>query len=194
VCRNKVPSHVVHNKYHASKRRRAYVIGAMLLSVSAIAFAALNQRHVPLLLWNASASAPLGLYLRTTNMPMELQVGDWVLVQPTPEMQQLIDTRHYLPPHTPMIKQVRAIAGQTICRDGLRLSIDGEHAARALGVDQAGRSMPVWQGCSTLQTGELLLLQPHSRSFDGRYFGALKIAHILARLKPVWTWHGDGAA
>ncbi|MBA4172563.1 MAG: hypothetical protein C0511_07910 [Hyphomicrobium sp.] len=54
--------------------------------------------------------------------------------------------------------------------------------------------MPAWFGCVTLRSGELFVMNPAaSGSFDGRYFGVLKIDHVIGRAMPVWTDEaGDG--
>ena len=49
-----------------------------------------------------------------------------------------------------------------------------------------GRPLPVWQGCRTLGTGELLLLNPdHPDSLDGRYFGPLPASAVIGRATPL---------
>ena len=48
------------------------------------------------------------------------------------------------------------------------------------------RPLPVWQGCRTLGTGELLLLNPdHPDSLDGRYFGPLPASAVIGRATPL---------
>jgi hypothetical protein len=39
-----------------------------------------------------------------------------------------------------------------------------------------------------LRTGELFLMNPAAPdSFDGRYFGVLRLTHVIGRAAPVWT-------
>ena len=59
-------------------------------------------------------------------------------------------------------------------------------AARAR--DRLGRPLPTWSGCRTLRSGELFVMNPAAPdSFDGRYFGVLRMADVIGRATPVWT-------
>lgn len=77
-----------------------------------------------------------------------------------------------------MIKQVSGVVGDEICRHGTQISINGTLVAEALAQDTLDRSLPVWQGCHTLKDSEVFLLNPHSRSLDGRYFGVTKTSDL----------------
>ena len=76
--------------------------------------------------------------------------------------------------------------GDTICREGTAISINGQQAAQALLVDWMHRDLPVWEGCVTLAVGEVFLLSPHPSSLDGRYFGAVHEADILGVAAPLF--------
>jgi type IV secretory pathway protease TraF len=96
--------------------------------------------------------------------------------------------RDYLPLDVPLLKYVGALPGQTVCRRGLRVSVDGVAFATALTRDHARRPLPVWQSCRTLKPGEIFLLNPSvPDSFDGRYFGVLPFSTVTARAVPLWT-------
>jgi len=141
----------------------------------------------PRLLWNASASAPIGLYrvgAITAPAPGELVVA-WL---PRPA-RRLAAERRYLPSNVPAIKRVAAVAGARICAAGAALTIDGRPVARRLEADRLGRPLPRWEGCRTLRAGELLLLNPASpASFDGRYFGVSRTSDLVGTAHPIWTW------
>jgi conjugative transfer signal peptidase TraF len=176
------------NHVARTRQRRGRLLLLGSLGISLIGIASIRQTEIPWLVWNGSASAPLGLYRRDSNIVEPIHASDWLLVRAPTRMQQLIDGRDYLPPKTPLIKQVRGLPGQTICRFGLQIFVDGKGVARALTHDDNQQPMPRWQGCHVLDQGEYFLLQPHPRSFDGRYFGAVHRRLIIARLQPVWTW------
>jgi len=144
-------------------------------------------RPAPRLIWNASASVPIGLYAAR---PVKgLRRGDLVAAHAPPPIARLMAERSYLPVRVPMLKQVAAIAGQQVCRSGTRILIDRKPVAEACAVDRAGRALPVWQGCHRLGQDEVFLLNPAvPDSFDGRYFGPLKTRAIVAILTPVWTY------
>jgi conjugative transfer signal peptidase TraF len=173
---------------HEIKQRRGRLLLLGSVGISLISIACIRQTGIPWLVWNGSASAPLGLYRRTGDIVESIHAGDWLLVRASNDVQRMIDARHYLPPNTPMIKQVRGLPGQTICRFGLEIFVDGKSVALALARDPRGLPMPRWQGCHRLACDDYFLLQPHLRSFDGRYFGAVHRRQIITRLRPIWTW------
>lgn len=144
-------------------------------------------RPAPRLIWNASASVPIGFY---TARPVKgLWRGDLVAAHAPEPVARLMDERGYLPRTVPMLKQVAAVAGQEICRTGNRILIDRRLVAEARAFDRAGRTLPRWQGCQRLREEEIFLLNPGAPdSFDGRYFGSVHRRAIVAILTPLWTF------
>jgi conjugative transfer signal peptidase TraF len=139
-----------------------------------------------LLLWNASASVPRGLYLLRSAHP--LYVGELVAVQSPPQLAAFMAARGYLPRGLPLLKHIGALSGQTVCRHLSSVSIDGHPVAVARERDTQGRTLPDWQGCRTLRAGDVFLLNPAApNSFDGRYFGVLSARTLTARAEPLWT-------
>jgi len=139
----------------------------------------------PLLIWNASASAPIGLY--RIHADHDPAIGALVAVTPPEHLARWLSARGYLPEGVPLLKHVAAKAGQRVCRIGAVVSVDARPVATARARDGQGRPLPVWQGCHTLQPGELLLLNPaHPDSLDGRYFGPLPASAVIGRATPVW--------
>lgn len=165
-------------------RKKPLIIGAAAIAALGVASAA---EFTPRLVWNASASAPIGLY---TVSQKKFERGDYVVVAPAPRLQALIDERGYLPPATPLLKRVAARSGARICRDEHGISIDNVIVAYALLSDSQGRLLPVWSGCKTLKADEIFLLNDHAQSLDGRYFGATKTAFVIGVARPVWTRGG----
>ena len=141
----------------------------------------------PRLVWNASPSAPLGLYWVAHDDP--LVHGALVLTALPESMRALAAGRGYLPAGVPLVKRVAALAGDTVCGAGASLSIDGEVVARRLATDRQGRPLPAWNGCRMLAAGEVfLLMEGVPDSFDGRYFGPVEASAIIGRLVSLWTW------
>ncbi|MGK9166699.1 S26 family signal peptidase [Inquilinus limosus] len=169
-------------------RARIAVLAAMLAGVSLIAGPAVGP-PVPRLVWNASASLPVGFYrVHTVD---RLAVGDIVLARAPAALVPLFADRGYLPAGVPLLKRVAALPGSTICRDGLRILIDGVAVGRALGRDRLGRTLPVWQGCRLLGDREVFLMNRGvPDSLDGRYFGPVPVASIVGRAAPLWTYEG----
>lgn len=168
--------------------RRFYARATVIVAASfALSFAAIAVVDpLPRLIWNASASAPIGLYRIQPDRDPPL--GTLVAVAPPQRLGRWMAMRGYLGENVPLLKHVAAKAGQRVCRDGSVVNVDGRPAALALIRDRAGRPLPAWRGCRTLGADELLLLNPvHPDSLDGRYFGPLPTATVLGRAIPILT-------
>lgn len=163
---------------------------ALALLSSGVLVATINWRPEPLLIWNASASVPIGLY---AVRPLDtLGVTDLVVARPPEPLANWLAERSYLPKGVPLIKRVAGIPGQKICRDGSAVSVDGIVMAQARDADRIGRPLPVWKGCVTLLRGEVFLLNwDEPTSLDGRYFGAFPIEGLIGRAAPLWTREDD---
>lgn len=139
-----------------------------------------------LLLWNVSASAPIGLYRVTHGRA--LARGDLVLAVPARALAAFADARGYLPQGVPLVKRIAAVAGNAVCARGNAVFIDGRFAAARRAADREGRPLSSWSGCRRLRSGEVFLLMADVRaSFDGRYFGPTKVSEIVGTLEPIWT-------
>lgn len=154
---------------------------AMLISISA----AIDWP--PVLIWNASASVPIGLYhVQPTD---HLAVADLVVVTPPEPVATFLAERDYLPLGVPLLKRILALPGQTVCRNHLAVMIDGVVMSFARERDHLGRPLPAWQGCHMIAEGEVFLMNWQSGdSLDGRYFGPLPAVSILGRAAPIWTF------
>ena len=163
---------------------RRIIIPAMLLGALMLAFS-WCAHPTPWLLWNASASVPIGLYAVHPVGP--LHVGQLLIISPPAPLARFLAARRYLPMGVPLIKHVAALPGQTVCRLGRKITIDGMAQAEALDRDTRGRPLPVWQGCQKLTPHEIFLLNIGvPDSLDGRYFGPLLDTAIIGRATPFW--------
>ncbi|TPI11638.1 S26 family signal peptidase [Mesorhizobium sp. B4-1-3] len=169
--------------------RRAAIIlagAAASLAVGYPAFAPMPVRVI----WNASASAPLGLYL--IDFGKAPVVGDLVAVNAPEPLAAFLADRGYLPRGVPLLKHILAASGQCVCRSGLLITVDGAIAGMALRSDRAGRDLPAWRGCRRVATGEVFLMNRRVRdSLDGRYFGLVPTDRIIGRALPLWTYGFD---
>lgn len=145
----------------------------------------------PRLVWNASASVPLGLY--RIDVGTAPGVGDLVLIEPPAPLARLLAERGYVPRGVPLLKHVAAAEGALVCRSGVFVTVDGRFAARARAADRLGRALPRWLGCRRLARGEYLLLGSAPDSFDGRYFGALRAENLIGTAHPLLTRDAPGA-
>jgi conjugative transfer signal peptidase TraF len=146
----------------------------------------------PKLIWNASASVPLGLY--SIEPAQNLELTDLLAVNTPEPLASFMAERRYLPRGVPLMKRVAALPGQRICRNGSHITIDGIDMGEALARDHAGRTLPSWHGCRRIADGEVFLMNwAASDSMDGRYFGPLPANSIIGRAIPLWTdEEGDG--
>lgn len=160
----------------------ATAIAAPLFAVSFVVVAIADP--FPRLIWNASASAPIGLY--RIHPDRDPPIGALVAITPPRRLARWLSARGYLPEGVPLLKHVAAKVGQRVCRIGDVVSVDARRVATARPSDGQGRPLPVWQGCRTLQAGELFLLNPaHPDSLDGRYFGQLPASAVIGRAMPL---------
>jgi len=166
------------------RRHRLRPLTLAGLGLAALGVASLAE-PAPRLLWNASASAPLGLYWISRAEPLH---GDLVLAELPWDARRLAAQRGYLPDGLPLVKRVAALGGDCLCAVEDAVLVNGRRLARRLVQDSRGRSLPRWSGCRRLAADELfLLMQGVPGSFDGRYFGPIRRAAVIGRLVPLWT-------
>lgn len=164
---------------------RRTTILAMLASCALIVTPVLSG-HGPQLIWNVSASVPIGLYRLEAHDRIE--VADLVAVMPPEPLSDLLAKRGYLARNVPLIKRVLAVSGTTVCRIGTTVIAYDIAYGEARERDSLGRTLPVWQGCRQLRDGEVFLMNwKAADSFDSRHFGPLPTSSVFARVVPVWT-------
>jgi type IV secretory pathway protease TraF len=169
--------------------RSAYLVAA----ISAVAIVAIVWPHKPgvAILYNDSASVPLGFWIKTTDT---VRVGAVIGFRPP------LVAMPYVTAHMPayvtaklILKYVAAVAGDQICRtaDGM-FSVNGHNLGRAVSEDRLGNRLPVWQGCETLASGDVAVFSDHiPDSFDSRFYAAIPAADIIGVYRPLWTWKGN---
>ena len=163
---------------------REKILCAMLIGVSLIAFSS-AAHPMPRLLWNASASVPVGFY--AVHPADRLTEGELLVVRPPAPVAQFMAARRYLALGVPLIKHVAALSGEIVCRSGFTITVNGIAEAQAFDRDARGRKLPVWQGCRTVRSGEVFLMNAGvPESFDGRYFGPVRDSTIIGSATPLW--------
>lgn len=162
---------------------RLLILAAGMLAVAAIAAPAVHTSPKQLV-WNASASLPVGLYM--ARQPSPLQRGDIVLIRLPAQVRSFAARRGYVPASVPVLKRIAALPGDKICREGERVFFAAAEVT-AKRIDRLGRPMPRWHGCRALEAGEIALLADAADSFDSRYFGAVPSSGLVAIVRPVWV-------
>lgn len=164
-------------------RRRTLVVTALAV----IGIAAASTVETPTkLIWNATASAPVGFY--TVEPAERVEVSELVAVMPPEPLARFMVERGYVGRGVPLLKRVVGLPGQRVCRTGRAITVDGIEMSDALERDSLGRELPVWQGCRVVREGELFLMNWQVRdSLDGRYFGPIPASSVIGRALPLWT-------
>ncbi|WP_432284710.1 S26 family signal peptidase [Aminobacter sp. BA135] len=164
-------------------RRR--ILGVALLAVVAIAVPIAVDMPMKLL-WNATASAPIGFY--AIEPADRLTTPELVAVMPPKPLAAFMVQRGYIGDGVPLLKRVAGLPGQLVCRIGRAITVDRVAMGAALDRDRIGRELPVWQGCRVIAHGELFLMNSGVRdSLDGRYFGPLPASAVVGRALALWT-------
>jgi conjugative transfer signal peptidase TraF len=164
---------------------RAAII--LMTALSSITLGSSTFVDLPtMLIWNASASVPIGLY--AVQSPDNLDITDLVVVRPPALIAEFMSDRGYLPMGVPMLKRVLALPGGIVCRYGGDITAYVMPVGYARDRDSTGRKMPVWQGCRSIGEDEVFLMNfDVPDSVDDRYFGPFPRSSIIGRVQPVWT-------
>lgn len=149
-------------------------IGLGSVASAALIFAPFlgQQKH---LIWNRTASAPIGLYWVKDG---PVAYGRWAVLSPESDASEWAEHNGYAGKDWPLLKAIAGLPGDKICRENETILINGEVRAIALEQDQLERTLPVWNGCRILSEDEIFLLNTHPKSLDGRYFGVTKLKDV----------------
>jgi conjugative transfer signal peptidase TraF len=147
----------------------------------------LSPKPAPRFVWNVSESVPTGLY--QVQPARDLIVTTLVVAYPPEPLATLLEDGGYLPRDVPLIKRILALPGQTVCRTGPSVAVDGFVMGVARERDHRGRVLPVWEGCHILAGDELFLMNwDEPASLDGRYFGPIPLNAVVGRAVLLWTF------
>lgn len=161
---------------------RNILIGASITLLIVATGSEVSFPPKPKLLYNPSASAPIGWY--QLEQSSTLQLGDQVAAYAPDWARKLADDRRYLPYVYPMIKTIVANGGTEVCASNGLISVPNYPDIQTLSQDSLGRDMPQLSGCSTLKPDEYFLISPNQKfGFDSRYFGEVAVADILGKVK-----------
>lgn len=176
------------DQLRADKRRRRSLGRRIAITGIGITLIGLTMAFppAPRLVWNASASAPIGLYAVTPGASVD--PGDMVIARVPDPWRMMAAQRRYIPVNVPLVKRVAAVAGDEICALGQEIFINGAWVVERRVADAKGKPMPWWSGCLRLRGRQLLLLMPDSPgSFDGRYFGVTEGGLVVGKARLLWA-------
>ncbi len=172
----------------AGKHRRRILGRRIAITGISIALLGLTMAFppAPRLVWNASASAPLGLYAVSPGAPVD--PGDMVIARVPDPWRMMAAQRRYIPANVPLVKRVAAVAGDEVCALGQEIFVNGKWVVERRVADAEGRPMKWWSGCVRLRGRQLFLLMPGSpASFDGRYFGVTEGGLVVGKARLLWA-------
>src|SRR5262245_51208589 len=112
------------SRTYLQETRRLGPTAALIIGILAIVGPRASQ---PRLVWNASASVPVGLYRLEARMP---RAGELAVVRLPPAVHALATERGYLGADALLIKPVGAGPGDVVCRRARVVSVNGRIAAR----------------------------------------------------------------
>lgn len=164
-------------------RRARYIAAVGIATLVVLASTALPP--TPRLVWNASASAPIGLYW--VQPGVDLEPGDMVVARLPEGVRQMAARRRYLPMNVPLVKRVAAVAGDEVCALGKHIFLNGHRIAERRAMDAKARAMPSWSGCRRLRGHQIFLMLDAPASFDGRYFGVTQGVDVIGKARLLWA-------
>lgn len=168
---------------------RAIPILAVLALCAATAYEIVHP-PTPRLIYNKSASAPIGWYRLYPEGAITR--GAKVAAFAPAQARKLGAERGYLPEHVPLIKSVWAMGGDRICSVNGLITAPNRPDVHAAVQDGLGRGMPQIKGCFILQADEVFLISTDVQtSWDSRYFGAVSTSQILGTVYYLGDRQGD---
>jgi type IV secretory pathway protease TraF len=156
---------------------------ALAVAAAGVAFLATKPlvNPVPLAIWNASESVPIGWYLVARRQP---DIGEIAVIRPAEWVRIYALSRGYLPQDVWLLKRIYAVHPSIICRFGGYVFVDGKHVTKAKIMDRRHRLLPVWKGCRMLKPTQYFVLGHHRDSFDSRYFGPVDKNQVVGTAFP----------
>ena len=107
----------------------------------------------PILVWNHTESVPIGRYSVEYKTPVR---GDIVAIAPTSALQVILDGSGVLPAGCRLLEERAAASGESVCRHGVSITINGEAAATPGARTDDGCARPQWTGYRTLGADQIV--------------------------------------
>jgi conjugative transfer signal peptidase TraF len=161
------------------------LVRACLGTAFASALACILGAH---LLWNWTASLPLGLYWLSPERRSQAKVGALVAFPVPAHVRALVAERRYLPPGAMLVKPVVATSADSVCTDEDTLTVNGAPLGAIRTEDTRGRPLPRDERCGPLPEGQIFVASHLPTSFDSRTFGPVPLSDIRGTVTPLWTY------
>jgi len=146
-------------------------LGYLALSIVGISLIIFSFFQNKIFYFNFTESIPTGLY-RTVSF-QTLKPGDFVAFT--------LPNESFV-----LMKEVVGVPGDKFCvsKQG-RASVNENVFGFRLEKSSKGMNLPDWFGCEILSSNEFVVRGYGNRSFDSRYFGPIKGAKIISKIKRV---------
>lgn len=161
-----------------------------LLCMASVCLSQLGYR------FNSTSSLPVGIW-KVDAPTVAVRRGQIISVQPPNSgMFELARRREYIgwgpcvDGSASLLKPVAAIAGDAVVVGTHGIAVNGVVLpnSKPLRFDTVGRPLAsVRSGTYRVEPGTVWLVSSYARSFDSRYFGAIRSADILGVAKPVYV-------
>jgi len=138
--------------------------------------------------YNHSPSMQIGFYAR---IAAPIRRGTIVTVRAAAVAPEYARMRHFNGPRDRFIKRVVGTSGDLVCAAQSRVMLNGALVAHRQNSDSLGRRLPTWTGCITLGAGDVFLLGDGPDSFDGRYWGVVRMDQIEGVWRPLLVKSAD---
>ncbi len=166
------------------KKKELKFLGALLLVLLVFYLLILTLRDWGFgLSYQESESMTPGWYMTYPIFSLNnLNHGDIVLFRPNPNIENLMLSRGWILPDSPMMKYLRGLPGDFVCIQNNQLWINQVLIGPVAQKDSLGRDLPHWKFCQVLKPGQYLMISTRStHSFDGRYFGWINQDQMIAK-------------
>ena len=162
-------------------RKRVGAFGLCLLA-TAVLFQSLSY----FFFLNITDSLPLGLYLRIPGR--EFQCGDYIVYEPSEEVQRMVADYGWGDGNHVFLKQIGAVAGEhyAVHEATHEFTVEGMCRGRVFDTDTQGQPLPRLRGEFIVPEGHILPVATNPRSFDGRYTGTIPVDSIRTKVIPLW--------
>ena len=168
---------------------RLMVLAAAPISAAALLAASLPH---PLLLWNQTASEPVGLYVRSSTT---LRPGVIIAFRAPASAFPYADQRMGYLRRVPILKAIAAREDDRVCTNGGVLVIKGQRRGLVFDLDSHGDHLPTWRGCRRLTHGEVFVFSDRvPNSFDSRYYGPIRQTSIVGVFEPLLVVDGSAGS
>ncbi|MCB1424544.1 MAG: S26 family signal peptidase, partial [Notoacmeibacter sp.] len=108
---------------------RRHILAVTMIAVGTLVATAVADLPTRLI-WNATASAPIGLY---TVAPADaLEIPELVAIMPPEPLERFMVERGYIGRGVPLLKRVLGLPGQRVCRHGATIAVDNVEMGDAL--------------------------------------------------------------